>query len=234
MSAICKHLRLTLEAAPSPDSRTDPVFDVAERQLVMLGELAELAMGLSRGFAASAAASAKAEEAILADKFFMPEIGRARACGAKDAADSFQKVSRAVRLTLMLEMKVAETVRDLRAGIVTRTTTPKSAGETPAVLEIGLNQSLPGPSSRAPAGSRPDKRDTDVTRADRDTERLDIEYPERLPKGSYCGLVDDLAADIGATVDWESATVVAPRLDEILPPPRDPLAVTPREMALSP
>ena len=56
-----------------------------------------MAMAASRAFTASAVASAKAAEAILADEYFMPEVGRARACGAKDAAESLQKVTRAVR-----------------------------------------------------------------------------------------------------------------------------------------
>ena len=112
----------------------------------MLGELAEIAMGVSRAFSSSAVASAKAAEAILADEYFVPEVGRARACGAKDAAESFQKAARAVRLTLKLEMAVAETLRDIRAGIVTRTASLRDAGGMPADLETNLvRRRLAGP-----------------------------------------------------------------------------------------
>ncbi len=195
---------MTAEAAPCPDLPTDPVLAVAERQLVLLRELGEMAMTMSRAYLASGVASADAAKAVLADEYFIPEVGRARACGAKDAADGFQKVSRAVRLTLKLEMTVAETVRDLRAGIVTQTARPKPAGEMSAVLEAALDR-------RRPAGSSSDDRDTDVTRSDMDRERLvDIEAPDHLPQASYRRLVDDLAADIGVAVDWNRATVSAP------------------------
>ena len=69
-----------------------------------------------------------------------------------------------------------------------------------------------------PAGSSSDGSDTDVTRADRDTERLfDIERLERSPLGDYCRIVDDLAADIGASVDWDSTTLSAPDLGDHVP-----------------
>ena len=71
----------------------------------------------------------------------------------------------------------------------------------------------------SPAPSAP-LRDVDdegkAARAERpggERERLvDIERPERLPRGAYCKIVDDLAADIGATIDWDTATVRAPDL----------------------
>ena len=43
-----------------------------------------------------------------------------------------------------------------------------------------------------------------------DRERLDLERPEVLPRGSYVTIVDRLAADIGATVDWDSSIVTLP------------------------
>ena len=72
---------------------------------------------------------------ILAEEYFTPEVGRAKACGARDAAESLQKVQRAVRLTLVLQMKVAEIVRDINAGKLTYISPfarGKDAGETPA------------------------------------------------------------------------------------------------------
>ncbi len=70
------------EPAPSSDVCTDPALAVAERQLVLLGELAELAMEVSRVYAASAVAAAEAEAKIVSEPWFTPEVGRARACGA--------------------------------------------------------------------------------------------------------------------------------------------------------
>ena len=103
--------------ATSPE--TDPTLAVAERQLVLLGELAEIVMVAARAFGSSAVAAAEAEKMILAEECFVPEVGRARACGARDAAESLQKVARAARLTMKLQMTVAEIVRDIRAGVVT-------------------------------------------------------------------------------------------------------------------
>ena len=96
----------------------DPTLQLAQRQLLLLDELAEMAMATARAFTASAIAAAGAEERILANEYFSPEVGRARACGARAAAESFQKVARAVRLTLTLQMNLAEIVRDIRAGRV--------------------------------------------------------------------------------------------------------------------
>ncbi len=144
------------------NSTNDPTLDIAERQLAMLGELAEMAMTTARAFTASAVASAKAAEAILDDKYFVPEVGRANACGAKDAAESLQKVTRAVRLTLMLEMKVAEIVRDIRAGVVTHIggfAGHKDAGGTPADQRRSSGPPEPAPAfepgSRRPLSGRP-------------------------------------------------------------------------------
>jgi hypothetical protein len=198
------------ETAPSSDICADPALAVAERQLVLLGELVELAMQVSRAYAASAIAAAEAEAKIVSEPWFTPEVGRARACGAKEASASFDKVTRALRLTCMLQKTVAETVRDLRAGIVAA---PKAAAsardEKPARIVIDETAAAPAP-----------RRDTDdegraarVERPGGERERLfDVERRDRLPRGAYCKIVDDLAADIGATVDWDSATVSAPDL----------------------
>ena len=205
----------------SPAPQPDPTLAVAERQLAMLGELAEMAMAASRAFTVSAIASARAVEAILDDKFFMPEVGRANACGAKDAAESLQKVTRAVRLTLILEMKVAETVRDIRAGLITYSggvAGRKDAGGTPTDLEIVLDrQSLPRSSGRGPAGSCSGDRDSDVRTRDTDTERLiDIERPDIFPRAAFRETVDQIGADIGVTVDWTRWSAEAPVLEQRL------------------
>ena len=184
-----------------PVDPADPTLEVAERQLAMLGEVARMAMAVTRGCAAAALAASHAVEVILADEFYQPETGRARAlAGAKDAADSFQKVSRALRLTLTLEKTVAEWVRDLRAGVVPAAP-PKDTGETPAV-QGGL-QDL-----RRAAGSCPYDRESDRAGAERNTERLvDIERPDILPRAPFRETVDRIGADLGVAVDRSTWSV---------------------------
>ena len=207
--AICDHLRVTCSC------QTDPTLAVAERQLAMLGELAEMAMAASRAFTVSAIASARAAEAVLDDKFFMPEVGRANACGAKDAAESIQKVTRAVRLTLRLEMKVAEIMRDIRAGIVTYSggvAHLRDAGGTPAD-QGGLQ------GRRRPAGSCSPDRDRDET--DRpEADRIEFDRPETLPRALFRKTVEQICADIGVTVDWNAWTVGRREAGYPDPPPK--------------
>ena len=200
----------------------DPTLAVAERQLAMLGELAEMAMAASRAFTVSAIASARAAEAVLDDKFFMPEVGRANACGAKDAAESIQKVTRAVRLTLMLEMKVAEIVRDIRAGIMTYSggmAGRKDAGGTPADLESLLETVL---DRRHPAGSCSPDRETDDKTDRREVDRIEFDRPDTLPRTLLRETVDHICADIGAAIDWSTWKVGPPELRCEAPQPRPP------------
>ena len=111
MLAKCNYLGVT----PAPE---DPTLDVAERQLAMLGELAEMAMAVSRAFAGAGIAAARAAGSILNDEAWQSESDRALAITASGhAAEAFQKVSRALRLTLKLEKSTAEWLRDERLGI---------------------------------------------------------------------------------------------------------------------
>jgi hypothetical protein len=77
-------------AAPLPQGLADddPSVVLAEGRLLLLRELAEIGMKLVRGL----------------------EPG--------DSADSFAPLSRAIRLTLTLEAKTDEALRDLKAGVV--------------------------------------------------------------------------------------------------------------------
>ena len=179
---------------------TDPTLAVAERQLVLLGELAELAMAAARGFSASAVTAAVAEERILADEYFVPEIGRARACGAKEAAESFQKAARAARLSMKLEMTVAEIVRDIRAGRLTYV-----AGVAPRNDSRGGAGAV---AALARACGVRETRDRDPRSRDSNDEDL-VEFErEDTPASSPFGeTVDALCADVGAEVDWTAWTV---------------------------
>ena len=173
---------------------TDPTLELAQRQLAMLGELAEMAMAAARAFTGSAIASARAEEAVLADEAFVPEVGRARACGAKAAAESFQKAARAVRLTLMLEMNLAEIVRDIRAGGVTY------LGGVAVRKDSGLD-----------AGARTDDGDRDRRSRDARTERLvDVERPDTLPRAPFRDTVEHICGEVGVAVDWTAWRLTPP------------------------
>jgi len=186
-----------------PSSQPKAALVVAERQLALLGELAAMAMGVSRAFAASAISSAQAEERILADEYFTPEVGRARGCGAKDAAESFQKVSRAVRLTLKLELAVAETVDDLRQG---RSSRAKDAGETPAVLVGAMELDRRRLAGSASADDAPDR---DRYDSDRDC-LVELERSEVLFVAPFRETVDRICTDLGATMDWTDWRIEAP------------------------
>jgi hypothetical protein len=122
---------------------------------------------------------------------------------------------------MMLQKTVAETVRDLRAGIVAPAKAASARDQKPA--RIVIDETL------APSAPRRDADDEGkaarVELPDGERERLvEFERPDRLPRGAYCKIGDDLAADIGATVDWDSATVSKPDLvcrDRGRPEPRN-------------
>jgi hypothetical protein len=182
---------MTSDAATLPSART---LAVAGRQLAMLGELAELAMVVTRGFAESAVASAKAEGVILSQEWFTPEVGRARACGAKDSAESFQKASRAVRLTLMLEKATAEWLDDLESGA------PREAVvETAAVSPAAVFQPR-----REASRDRDQATDEVVARRESDREPVEFDRPDRFPSASLRETVDAIGADLSAAVDWDT------------------------------
>ena len=197
---------MTQPLAPHPD----PTLELAERQLALLGELADMAMAAARAFTASGIASAKAEEMILGEEYFTPEVGRAKACGARDAAESLQKVYRAVRLTLMLQMNMAEIVRDIRAGRVTYL----------GGIAVRKDAGVPAEAPRALS----DDRDPDRRRRNSNSAHLiDIERPDTLPRAPFRAAVEHVCGDFGATVDWTTWRLKPPDLTSETP------AVRPRE-----
>ena len=177
-------------------------------------------MVAARAFGDSAVACAGAEKQIVGEDWFTPEVGRARACGARDAAESIQKVTRAARLTMKLEMAVAEIVRDIHAGIVTHSTpTPCNAGEDAGARAERLGSV--GRSAGVLAGSCSADRDSDWSPAETDTERLvEFERPETLPRAPYRETVDRICADLDVAVDWKAWKIQPPALEyEALRPP---------------
>ena len=195
------------DAIPLPSTPNDPGIPVAERQLELLTELSEMAMVVCRAYAHAAVAASGAVEAILADDFYQPETGRARAlAGAKDAAESFQKVSRSLRLTLALQTTVVDALRDLRAGVYR----PKAAG---AYRDLVFDPTRDAP--EAPALDTEAEVSDAASRAERgDSNRERLVEFERLDTGEgFRVIVNGIRAEIGHAIDWKS------RADD-RPPPR--------------
>ena len=88
----------------TPASPEDAAIQRTERQLRMLEELAEIGMDLARALRRRV----EAETDTPADEP-PPAAGR-------DPADAFQRLSRAIRLTLALQTRVGEALRALIAG----------------------------------------------------------------------------------------------------------------------
>ena len=208
-------------------------------------------MVVARASAHAAVAAAHAVEVILADDFWQPETGRARAlAGSKDAAEAFQKVSRSLRLTYALERSVAEGLCDLRAGV------PIKAREAAPAYLIQLMRDevdqATSPTAELPQDEIETDRPTSVSeRAGANAERLrEYDRPDRLRAAGFQTTVNGLCAEIGAEVDWASWAINTRPLDdqpvrpkppgwsETRPPPgyrpgRAPIA-NPRDGSLSP
>src|SRR5471032_1709632 len=92
-------------AAPAAEEAADPSVLRAERRLRLLEELSEIGMEMARALRPSA----EAREGSPDDK------AQAR---RRDPADVFGSLSRAIRLTLALEARTDEELRDLKAGVV--------------------------------------------------------------------------------------------------------------------
>jgi hypothetical protein len=109
--------------APPERDPADPRIVRAEERLAMLRELAELGMSMTRAFARralespptdpdDAPAPAPAPSAMAGAR----EASRAIPGPRHDPAESFARLSRAVRLTLAFEVKTEDQLANLRAG----------------------------------------------------------------------------------------------------------------------
>ena len=188
---------MTHEPIPLPDC----ALIAAERQLELLTEMAEMTIVVSRAYAHAAVAAAAAVEAVVADEFYQSETERARAlAGAKDAADGFQKVSRSLRLTLMLQKTVAEDVRDMRLGLV-----PERKSRTASIEGSIIRQ--------IEAASAPERRESDdggaatLERVGGERERAEFDRPDRPYPSGFKATVNGVRADIGAAIDWRSMSL---------------------------
>ncbi len=180
------------DTAPLPSTPEDPGVAVAERQLELLTEMAEMAMVVSRAYAHAAVAASGAVEAILADEFWQPETGRARAlAGAKDAAESFQKVSRSLRLTLALQTTVVDALRDLRAGVYRPKVAPTRRG-----LALDVASDARAEAEVCDAAAR-------CERADSNRERL-VEFDRPDIGRGLRVIVNGVRAEIGHAIDWKA------------------------------
>ena len=149
-----------------------------------------------------------APASILADEYWVPETGRARAlAGARDATDAFQKASRALRLTFMLQRTVAEWVRDERLGV---RHPAKDAGEDAGAPAVSA---WVQPERRGPASSFTEDSATDAAVARPDRERPEFDRPDTLLGAPFRATVERIRADLAAPIDWKTWKVGPPNLD---------------------
>jgi hypothetical protein len=187
------------DATPSPDC----ALIAAERQLELLTELAEMTIVAARAYAHAAVAAAAAVEALVADEFYQSETERARAlAGARDAADGFQKVSRSLRLTLVLQRSVAEDLRNGRLGIIAERKVDATSKE----------RSIVPPREAAPAllAERRDRDESCLATLERiggERERAEFDRPDGPYPSGFEATVNGVCADIGVAVDWRSMSL---------------------------
>jgi hypothetical protein len=169
------------------DEAPDPYVVRAEQRLEMLRELAEIGMDLARGLKPGAEADKASGETP-----------------AKDPAAVYAPLSRAIRLTLVLEARTDEALRDLKAGV-----------------ETVRQQARSGAAVRDFQAREEKVRELVLTVAEReaaDSESLDAleaALEERLERDSAyfdCGVrplrqsVERLCHDLGLSPDWSRWT----------------------------
>ena len=97
---------------------TEPALAVADRQLEMLAEVAEMTMAVCRACAKASLAASREAEKVVADTAWQCQQDRTLAmAGCKAVAEAFQKLSRSLRLTLKLELTLANWTREAKAGV---------------------------------------------------------------------------------------------------------------------
>jgi len=108
------HSTITAEAGgAAPDAPYDPEGERTERHLFMLSRLGEIGMELAE----TVAVQARVERDVIARS---GDPGAVTPAVRVDFASAFAKVSRAVRMGIMLEDKLAKALRLRQAGIAER------------------------------------------------------------------------------------------------------------------
>lgn len=187
---------------PAAEDGSDPSIERAERRLRLLEELAEIGMELARGLKQPGPAGGDAEPQGAAEA----ASGRRR-----DPAEAFAGLSRAIRLTLMLEERTDQALRDLKAGLAaarqeTRERAAKAAADAAdrrredrkaRVTDLVMDAAREQISDEA------------------DLERLDLEFEERFLLGddSWADderplrqVVGEICAVFDLTPDWRRWT----------------------------
>jgi hypothetical protein len=238
---------------PEPDTvqdAPDPRIARTEERLAMLRELSELGMALTRNLARRALerpappeppASAPSASAASATP---PAAPPAAASPRHDPADSFAKLSRAVRLTVALETRTDDDLASLRAGGTGRAAhgpldrPDREAGDGPDAEEAedladdidDLAHEPPPRDHGSPRRNRIrdlvfDAINAEITDAHRAREVLDALH-ERLIEGEHYdavvfgpiqGAVEAVCDDLGLHPDWRRWTG-----EDWLPPPEAP------------
>ena len=170
----------------TPASLEDAAIRRAERHLRMLEELAEIGMDLARMLRRRVEAEAETDTKADAPT---PAAGR-------DPADAFQRLSRAVRLTVALEARVGETLRALIAGEAAAAET-RRAQRREATEEKVLN--LVG---HAMAAEIDDEKALEACYEALGERLVEDEAYEGYAERPLRETVERLCADLGLTPDW--------------------------------
>ncbi len=197
--------------APSPAPAPDPALaaeaerdlDVlrAERRLMALEELREIGMELVRALRDRVVAGA---DEVADDPAAAAGDGPPK---DRDPADAFSRLSRAIRLTLVLEASADEALRDLKAGLrkAREEKRARAAEEVrAAAVEARDRRKL---RIEALVGMAAERQITDAAMLD----RLEMDVGERLadseafwidPARPLRDIVDHLCKCFGLTPDW--------------------------------
>jgi len=126
----------TITPAPS-DAPVDPAIAVAERHLLMLARLGEIGMELAEAVSRQVAAQNHLQD--VGEQAGVTEVagGEITLVVKGDFGLVFSRLTRAVRMTMAMELQVCETVKRLRAGLEAETAArAKAAAEAAARAEL--------------------------------------------------------------------------------------------------
>ena len=182
----------------------DPRIVRAEQRLAMLRELAELGMTLSRALTHRAVAEADYAEAADAETKAAPGP---RPEPRHGPADSFARLSRAVRLTLALEATVEEQLAALHAGDVgAPAKNPFGAGSD----QLGVyHRAFPGDYACQRRNKVRDVTDIDLGGEILETlhERLtESEHYDAFVRYPFKEAVETICGNLGLQPDWSGWT----------------------------